>query len=720
MSRHSCIISVAILIFCMQAKRSHAAEPEAASEQLFRMSLQELLQVEVRSLTTATVREIPAAVTRITEEDIFRSGARDLMELLDIYVPGVQWIRHNFEPKHLGTRGIISDRDDKVMIRVNGKVMNERTHSGAVTERDFPMLDDIESIDVISGVGSATYGLGAVSMVIDIHTHTYDSLQQGSVTVRAGGGMNFSSVAVRERYEISESLGLFLYGAIGNIQGASSDHTRLIYGPEYTSKSGIEVEEGAAYPDAAPRDGSQYRNLNPLKLHAALSSENSDFWVRYTRAGEQYPAGLIFLAEAPVGSPAPGEVGESGYQQITAAYDFRIELRDNLSLSSMLSYDFTDYERSVREPLQSFSHAEEEYFAQTIARWTPQAGNELALGLEVARESFGKRSPGHPDLDPLSARFRNAGLEMDQWYTTTVSTFGEWQWRAADDWITVLGGRADKNTYSEWLYSPRVALIFLPTDSSTLKLIYNRSRRMTFAEEARVQALTTDIKESQDEKLDSYELRFTKTERDWAFSMSVFHLDLDSIGFNFEQDTQQGKNIVVGTQKQYGTEIEIEKRWQKTKLRLNHAFTQLDDFSLKNDARLSGISASPNGYGNALANWSDHITKLILNYDINRKWGLLTSLRVYWGFPGSEDAVEFRSQTLPRANPDFKRQFEEQVFLNFGAFYRVHDRVELSLNAYNTLGWIDKDYNKRNFLAFSGGGYLTEAPALAASLKVNF
>ena len=61
-----------------------------------------------------------------------------------------------------------------------------------------------------------------------------------------------------------------------------------------------------------------------------------------------------------------------------------------------------------------------------------------------------------------------------------------------------------------------------------------------------------------------------------------------------------------------------------------------------------------------------------------------------------------------------------KMLLNFGAYYRVHDRVELSLNAYNTLGWIDKDYNKRNFLAFSGGGYLTEAPALAASLKVNF
>ena len=76
-------------------------------------------------------------------------------------VPGVQWIRQPFEVRSLGTCGITSDRQDKVMILLTGKVMNERTHIGAVTARDSSMMDDIHRIEVIRGAGSAVYGLGA-------------------------------------------------------------------------------------------------------------------------------------------------------------------------------------------------------------------------------------------------------------------------------------------------------------------------------------------------------------------------------------------------------------------------------------------------------------------------------------------------------------------------------------------------------------------------------
>ena len=73
------------------------------------MSIEELMEINIESTATLTktkTRLIPASVTTITEEEITASGARSLYELLDIYVPNLQWIRHHWEADHMGLRGM--------------------------------------------------------------------------------------------------------------------------------------------------------------------------------------------------------------------------------------------------------------------------------------------------------------------------------------------------------------------------------------------------------------------------------------------------------------------------------------------------------------------------------------------------------------------------------------------------------------------------------------
>ena len=133
------------------------AEDTAPTEDIFDMSLEELMTLDVYStatLTETSSRLIPAATTTITQEQIKFSGARSLDELLEIFVPNLQIALHLWEPQHLGLRGSISDRDDKYLLLVNGRVMNERLHYGAIAERDLPLLQDIQRIEVIRGPGS--------------------------------------------------------------------------------------------------------------------------------------------------------------------------------------------------------------------------------------------------------------------------------------------------------------------------------------------------------------------------------------------------------------------------------------------------------------------------------------------------------------------------------------------------------------------------------------
>lgn len=130
---------------------------------LFELPLEQLMEITLptaASLTPTTQRLTPSTVTTITQEQIRRSGARSLYELLEMYVPNLQIIFARERTRAVGLRGIIAHQNDKFLLLVNGRIMNERTDSGAITELDLPMLTDIHHIDIVRGPSSALYGPG--------------------------------------------------------------------------------------------------------------------------------------------------------------------------------------------------------------------------------------------------------------------------------------------------------------------------------------------------------------------------------------------------------------------------------------------------------------------------------------------------------------------------------------------------------------------------------
>jgi len=69
------------------------------------------------------------------------------------------------------------------------------------------------------------------------------------------------------------------------------------------------------------------------------------------------------------------------------------------------------------------------------------------------------------------------------WQTDTISFLAEHQWRITDQWTTFLSYRTDKNTYSDWLQSPRATVVFTPTGQDTFKIMAGQSVRQSSAEE---------------------------------------------------------------------------------------------------------------------------------------------------------------------------------------------------------------------------------------------
>jgi iron complex outermembrane receptor protein len=710
----------------------------AAEDDFFEMSLEQLMDVEIVStaaLTPTSARMAPAAITTITQEDILASGARSLFELLDIYVPNLQWIRHHWEADHLGLRGIINDRDDKYLLLVNGRVMNERTHYGAMSERDLVLLRDIHHIDIVRGPGSGLYGPGAVSMVINIVTDNARTFQGTEVSTRVGAVEEFYSAEIKHgQTEPENDLGIFLYAGASKYVGADQDDAPQIFAFDFPSESAYSwwnpawgVNTGpaslpadgteAGEPLESPtinRDGETHRNIEPIKLHAQVTKGNWDFWARYTRGGKQFPWDVGVLARAEWGwadwAGTPVQMS-SGYQQATGYAGYTKELDPDATLHFAFSYDMFDFERILHGGVNE-AYREDEYHTKIVLNWNVTDRHKLAVGSEFSREEFGLNSPGFPD-EP--ARSGLLGNPMPRWRTMMFSIFAEHQWAITDQWTTFLGARLDDHTFNDDMFSPRAALIYTPTAEDTWKLLWSRSVRANFAEEL-FAAHLAGVESSAPEKLDSAELRYERAHSPrLSLAASAF------LHYNLELITHSGgRNVPVGTQRDWGLEFEAVYRTDRTCVIFSHGYTKLYDFDLL-EGQSTLTTAEPYGYGDDLANWSNHITKIAARRRLDDQWSLDGSLRVYWGFPGREDFDDYHraTTTYPVVEPGWEKAYRANVYLNLGLQY-VHSRhLTVRVDGYNLLGLFDEDLNKRNY--YDGlGDYRSHAPAVALWLIYTF
>jgi len=141
---------------------------------LFDLSLRQLMNLPVigSTLTEETVSTAPSAVTVFDEQFIQSLGIEYLYELLN-YVPGYQSHRTPDAPVAYGysVRGRRNGGQSKeVLLVVDGQVMNDPRTGSANGAIRLMSVKPIERIEIIRGPGSALYGSGAYSGVINIVT----------------------------------------------------------------------------------------------------------------------------------------------------------------------------------------------------------------------------------------------------------------------------------------------------------------------------------------------------------------------------------------------------------------------------------------------------------------------------------------------------------------------------------------------------------------------
>ncbi len=172
------------------ASASDAASPEvdvASVTSLKSLSIQELMNLDVTSVTKSAgpLSDAAAAVYVITRDDILRSGARSIVEMLRL-APNLQVAQITSTSFAITARGFNGSAASKLLVLVDGRSVYTPYHSGVSWDVQDVLPEDIERIEVISGPGATLWGANAVNGVINITTRASGDTHGGSLAL--GGG----------------------------------------------------------------------------------------------------------------------------------------------------------------------------------------------------------------------------------------------------------------------------------------------------------------------------------------------------------------------------------------------------------------------------------------------------------------------------------------------------------------------------------------------------
>jgi iron complex outermembrane recepter protein len=164
-----------------------ASVPDESGNPLKGMTLEQLGNVEV---TTASkepeqVWKTPAAIFVLTGDDIRRSGATSIPEVLRL-VPGVEVGRIDSNGWAVGIRGSETNFSKAVLVLIDGRSVYTPLYAGVYWDVQDLVLEDIDRIEVIRGPGATVWGPNSADGVINIITKAASETQGAMVSVLSG------------------------------------------------------------------------------------------------------------------------------------------------------------------------------------------------------------------------------------------------------------------------------------------------------------------------------------------------------------------------------------------------------------------------------------------------------------------------------------------------------------------------------------------------------
>lgn len=284
-------------------------------------SLEELMNIEISSVSRKRqkVSHTAAAVFVITQDDIARSGAVSLPEVLRL-APGLQVARIDGSKWAISSRGFNGRFANKILVLIDGRSVYTPLYSGTFWDQNDVLLEDIDRIEVIRGPGATTWGANAVNGVINIITKAASATTGALVTFSGGphddqylgarfGGKAGSKVHYRMFGRLSRTAG---FSRIGTVDGDSEFDTQRVGGRiewAINSRDSLTVNADGYRGDSAQTVSKSLTFLGPVRPGAErVGIDGGYVQSQWRRTGERSEAALQWYVNSEHRSEGAGNL----------------------------------------------------------------------------------------------------------------------------------------------------------------------------------------------------------------------------------------------------------------------------------------------------------------------------------------------------------------------------------------------------------------------------
>ncbi len=673
----------------------------AQTEEIYTtLSLEDLfnIQVTTASKISQKLSEAPSNISVVTALQIREWGCRDLQDVLRrmVDVPVIldrdEWV--------YAIRGNVADNNSKYLIMIDGHRMNsiENFGPGHIIER-ISNLSNVARIEVIRGPGSAVWGPDAMAGVINIITKNASDIYNKSYVFSVRGALGHDAPLTEEsnKYpaswsadfqlgkKMSDDADIMFMGAAGAsdgydiLQSRSSGFSKNLTIPDNVKKSIPNSSDTVTYPGQfiTKLDKHNPGYMLQLKSHLAEFRLNAlSYYSEYYNRQLEWGFGrenYLTTSKTFIEGAWEKEWVRAGKFMIKVSTDINREeyqpsgQDDSITIGQInitwLDRRFNanaDYLKKFWDDKISFQVGFD--IAYTIAGPNQRFNNLIDVPDSLKAISTGAHANTQAAFwfDPLLHDYQIGG-----YLQSTITPI--------EQLSVVLGLRGDGNLQrgsDPYNFNPRVAVMYLPNECTTIKGLYNRGylRPTNFQS-----AFYQDSIRS--ETMDQYDLIWMQLLKPVSITIDVFHQTLHGFINLFPGNSYSFRN--TGDYHSSGIELEAKVAINNHDIWANWYYTL---------AKVNNFAPAM-AYNNRRVDLdSNLLTYPPMSINVGTTIRLLNNNLSLSPDIHMESPVTYRlaSVTSQAADdPSFYGTSPWYFYLNMAALWDINDNVSITLYGYN-------------------------------------
>lgn len=453
-------IFVTVSLAVILAGFATTAFAQPPPDDLSTKSIEDLMNIEVASVYSASkysqkVTEAPSSVSIVTSEQIKRYGYRTLAEILSS-VRGF-YVTSDRNYTYVGVRGFArpGDYNTRILLMVDGHRVNDNIYDQGFVGRELPVdVDLIERVEIVRGPSSSLYGTNAFFAVVNVITKRGQDLNGIEISTEVA---SFGSYQARLSYgkKLSDNSEILLSGTHYNSRGQKQLYIKEFDTPATNNGIAVNADDEKAtnfVGSLSYKDFTLHGTYGEREKGIPTGAFGTIFNDRRTRTNDR--RGYVDLRYDHTFSNQLNLTARASYDSYAYNGDYIFDY----------SEDDTPLLTVNKDSLRGRWWTGEFQLTKTVRRHRLTVGTEYRDNFRQNQNNFDVGSEETPYID-LSRNSRN------------VAVFLQDEFRIGENVTLTAGARYDHHSDFHGTIKPRLALIYHPVATATVKLLYGEAFR---------------------------------------------------------------------------------------------------------------------------------------------------------------------------------------------------------------------------------------------------